>query len=116
MNEYLQQYSENHSIRLITAYVNVDHVHMLIDLDPTHSIASVVKLLKGASSRWLNQQDSHKTKFSWGRGYGAFSVSQSNVRKVFKYIANQEEHHRERSFTEEFTDFWHKYNVEEQNR
>ncbi len=94
LNDYLHQYAKNHSICLITAYVNVDHVHILIDLDPTHSVARVVKILKGSSSRWLNQQESLRTKFSWGRGYGAFSVSQSDVPRVIKYICNQEEHHR----------------------
>ena len=116
MNDYLRQYSENHSIHIIAIYVNADHVHLLIDLDPTHSIASVVKLLKGSSSRWLNQHDAHKTKFSWGRGYGAFSVSQSNAPKVMKYIHNQEDHHRVKSFTEEFEVFMSAYKVDVRNR
>jgi len=116
MKDYLQQYSKNHSIHIIALYVNADHVHLFIDLDPTHSIASVVKLLKGASSRWLNQQDASKSKFSWGRGYGAFSVSESNAHKVIKYINNQEEHHRVRPFKEEFEVFMSAYKVDVQNR
>jgi putative transposase len=116
LNHYLRSYATGHSIRLINAYVNSDHIHLLIDLDPTQSIASTVKLLKGASSRWLNQHESQNAKFSWGRGYGAFSVSQSHVHRVIKYISNQEEHHRAKQFTEEFNEFMHKYQVDAADR
>ena len=54
LNNYLREYADSHSIRLIIAYVNPNHIHLLIDLEPTQSIASTVKLLKGTSSRWLN--------------------------------------------------------------
>jgi len=116
LNNYLRSYAAGHSMRLINAYVNPDHIHLLIDLEPTQNIARTVKLLKGASSRWLNQQESLKTKFSWGRGYGAFSVSQSHVHRVIQYISNQEEHHRKRSFPDEFSDFMLKYKVDAANR
>jgi putative transposase len=116
LNNYLRSYATGHSIRLINTYVNPDHIHLLIDIEPTQSIASTVKLLKGASSRWLNQHESRNTKFSWGRGYGAFSVSQSHVHNVIKYISNQEEHHRAKQFTEEFNEFMHKYQVDTANR
>ncbi|MBL7026629.1 MAG: IS200/IS605 family transposase [Candidatus Marinimicrobia bacterium] len=116
LNDYIHTYADAHSMRLIKLYVNPDHVHLFINMDPTQSIASTVKLLKGASSRWLNQQDSQKRKFSWGRGYGAFSVSQSHAQRVIWYIHNQEEHHRQRSFTEEFSDFKFKYKVDAANR
>ncbi len=85
LNNYLRKYASTHTIRLINAYVNPDHVHLLIDLEPTQSVADTVKMLKGTSSRWLNQQESLRTKFSWGRGYGAFSVSQSQAQRVIWY-------------------------------
>ena len=97
LNQYLQEYSANHSIQTIISYVNADHVHLLIDLDPTKSLSSQVKLLKGASSRWINKRGVIPRKFSWGRGYGAFSVSQSHAGRVIKYICNQDEHHGGRS-------------------
>jgi putative transposase len=116
LNNYLREYADSHSIRLINAYVNPDHIHLLVDLEPTRSVASAVKLLKGTSSRWLNQHEALMTKFSWGRGYGAFSVSESHVQRVIWYISNQEKHHRVRQFTEEFDEFMHKYNVDVANR
>ena len=116
LNNYLYDYAECHSMRLIKVYVNPDHVHLLIDMDPTQSVASTVKLLKGASSRWLNRHEMQTSKFSWGRGYGAFSVSQSHVNRVICYIHNQEEHHRVKQFNEEFNDFMEKHQVDQANR
>jgi putative transposase len=116
LNDYLHSYADAHSMRLINLYVNSDHIHLLIDLEPTQSVASTVKLLKGASSRWLNQHELQKSKFSWGRGYGAFSVSQSHAQRVIWYIHNQEEHHRKRSFTDEFSDLKLKCKVDTVNR
>jgi putative transposase len=116
LNDYLRSYAACHSMRLINAYVNTDHIHLLIDMDPTQSIASTVKLLKGASSRWLNQQETLEAKFSWGRGYGAFSVNESHVNRVIQYISNQEKHHQMRAFTEECSEFMQKYQVDAANR
>ena len=60
-----------------------------------------MQLFKGSSSHWVNENNLCQGKFGWGRGYGVFSVSHSGVAKVAEYIANQEEHHRKRSFAEE---------------
>jgi REP element-mobilizing transposase RayT len=80
-------------------------VHALIDLPTRLSIEKVVQLLKGSSSHWLNSNEITTGKFAWGRGYGAFSVSHSNLDSVPRYIADQEEHHRVRTFTEELREF-----------
>jgi REP element-mobilizing transposase RayT len=93
-------------------YVNAERVHALIDLPTRYSIEEAVKLLKGASSHWVNQNRIVPGKFSWGRGYGAFSVSQSNVNDVSKYIASQEKHHRRRTFAEEYQKFVRAYGLE----
>ena len=86
-------------------YVNADHVHALIDLPTNTSIEDVVQLLKGSSSHWINRNDVVHGKFAWGRGYGAFSVSESNVDTVAKYVAEQEDHHRVRTFSDELKEF-----------
>lgn len=83
-------------------YVNADHVHALIDLPTNLSIEQVFQLFKGSSSAWINQNDLISGKFSWGRGYGGFLVSHSNVSMVAEYIADQEKHHRRTTFAEEF--------------
>jgi REP-associated tyrosine transposase len=93
-------------------FFNTDHTHALIDLPTNLTIEQVVQLLKGSSSHWINEQKMLRGKFAWGRGYGAFSVSQSDVERVAKYIANQEEHHRKKTFTEEYEIFVKRYGLE----
>jgi REP element-mobilizing transposase RayT len=82
-------------------FVNTDHVHALVDLPTNLCVEDAVQLLKGASSHWINESNLLPGKFAWGRGYGAFSVSESALGEVARYIANQEEHHRKKSFAEE---------------
>jgi putative transposase len=79
-----------------------DHIHLLFLLNPQKSVSEVVKQLKGASSHWVNQQDFYLHKFAWQTGFAAYSVSESVKGKVFSYIQNQKEHHRNVSFQEEY--------------
>lgn len=100
-------------------YFNADHTHSLIDLPTNLSIEQAIQLLKGSSSHWINQNRLVRGKFAWGRGYGAFSVSHSDVGRVAKYIADQEGHHRKRTFEDEYQLFVEKYGLEwrdEENR
>jgi REP element-mobilizing transposase RayT len=101
----LSQYAQSKAIYMKINYVNADHVHVLVDLPTSLSIEQVVQLLKGSSSHWINASDLITTEFTWGRGYGAFSVSESNLQHVSKYIATQEEHHRVRTFGDELKEF-----------
>jgi REP-associated tyrosine transposase len=70
-----------------------------------------MQLFKGSSSHWINEQNLVAGKFGWGRGYGAFSVSQSAVADVAGYIAGQEEHHRKKSFGDELRLFVERYEL-----
>jgi len=97
----LQHYAENKDLYMKINYVNADHVHTLIDLPTSLSIEELTQLLKGNSSHWINSNNLISGKFAWGRGYGAFSVSESKVRSVSAYIAEQADHHRVRTFAEE---------------
>ena len=92
-------------------YVNADHVHMLVDLPTGLSIEELIQLLKRNSSHWVNANNILPGKFAWGRGYGAFSVSESNVAQVAAYIAGQEEHHRMRTFADELRGFVERYGL-----
>ncbi|MEJ1239464.1 IS200/IS605 family transposase [Chryseolinea sp. T2] len=78
-----------------------DHVHLLFLLNPRRSPVDVMRKLKGQSSRWINQNQLSIQKFAWHPGFTAFSVSESQVQKVFDYITNQKEHHLRESFEEE---------------
>ena len=86
-----------------------DHVHMLIRIRPALSIAEIARIVKTNSSGWIRKKG-HK-EFAWQSGSGVFSVSDSSVPAVTKYIATQDEHHRKRSFQEEFVAFLKKNKV-----
>ena len=105
LSEYLYKYSSSKNVFMKKNFVNCEHVHVLVDLPTSISIEELIHLLKGSSSHWMNQNKLMTNKFSWGRGYGVFSVSESHLERVCNYIAGQEEHHREKSFQEEYEAF-----------
>jgi len=111
VSAYLREYAEEKRIYLKINYVNADHTHVLIDLPTGMTIEQVAQLLKGSSSHWINEQRLVPGKFAWARGYGAFSVSQSAVDTVARYIAGQEEHHRVKTFEEEYEKFVKAYGL-----
>ncbi len=111
LSDYLFNYCKEKKIFMKTNFVNPDHVHALIDLSTNITVEDCIKLLKGSSSHHINKIKLMNTKFSWGRGYGAFSVSASQLKKVETYIKNQQEHHRVKSFTEEYEIFIKKYGL-----
>jgi len=89
--------------------VQVDHLHLLVSLRSDQKVDEVAKLIKGESSHWINSENIVKPKFSWQRGYGAFSISPSHVEAVRKYILGQDEHHRKRTFAEEYRTILKRY-------
>ena len=93
-----------------------DHVHALFVLSKNHALAKVIEEVKKGSSKWLKIQGSEFRDFHWQAGYGAFSVSQTNVDEVRRYIEQQEEHHRIRSFQEEFLAFLKRHGIEYDER
>ena len=114
-SRFLKQYAVEKRIYLKINYFNPEHVHALIDLPTSKSIEEVVQLLKGSSSHWINENRLLRGRFSWGRGFGAFSVSHSHVDQVAAYIANQQAHHHRKSFSQEFELFVKKYGLEWHN-
>jgi len=90
----------------------LEHVHCLISLKSGQNIDKIMMLLKGGSSFWINRQKIIQKKFEWQDEYFAVSVSESAVNRIRDYIKNQEEHHRKRSFQEEYNEFMRKYGFE----
>ena len=88
-----------------------DHVHVLVDLSRTEALSNLVEIMKKRSSKWIKTKGEFYSDFSWQRGYGGFSISQSGIDVVKKYIDNQEEHHKKISFKDEFRMLLKKYNV-----
>lgn len=89
-----------------------DHVHILISMNPTMSVSDLVRDIKAGSSKFINEKRWMNGKFNWQEGYGAFSYSKSGVDSVVKYILNQEEHHKKKTFREEYLDFMSKFEIE----
>jgi REP element-mobilizing transposase RayT len=93
-----------------------DHIHLLVSIKPDIAISDLVRDIKANSSRWINEKRFVMNKFQWQEGYGAFSYSKSQLDNVIAYINNQEQHHKTKSFKEEYIELLQKYNVEYDER
>ena len=93
-----------------------DHLHVLFRLSKNHALARIVEEVKKGSSKWIKTQGAAFGGFHWQNGYGAFSVSQSNVEQVRRYIERQDEHHRRTAFQEEFREFLRRHGIEYDER
>lgn len=109
--QYLGGIAKKHHMIPLAIGGVADHIHALLILPPTISVAKAVQLLKGGASKWINDHFTHDRSFRWQTGYGAFSVSESNLHAVIKYINRQKEHHKKTSFQEEYLMFLEKHNV-----
>jgi putative transposase len=93
-----------------------DHVHILISLPTSISLAKAMQLIKGGSSKWIHDNFPKQRAFAWQRGYAAFSVSTSLIQENVAYIGNQKEHHRKKTFQEEYVSFLKKNRVDYDER
>ena len=89
-----------------------DHVHLFIGLKPSMCLSDLVRDIKNNTSNFINNKKLIKSKFTWQEGYGAFSYSHSQMHIVYQYILNQEEHHRRKSFKEEYLEFLERFEIE----
>ncbi|GAB4005922.1 hypothetical protein GCM10028808_06810 [Spirosoma migulaei] len=97
---------QNQGHKLLAIDGMPDHIHAFIGINPKQSISDLMQDLKGDSSKWINDKRLVKRHFEWQMGYGAFSYSHSQIDEVVQYISNQKEHHRKRTFLEEYTAFF----------
>ncbi len=88
-----------------------DHVHILFEMNPTVTLSEIIQKVKANSSKWINENNYVPGKFFWQSGYGAFSYSKSQRNNVIKYIMNQDKHHEQRTFREEYLDLLNKYEI-----
>lgn len=112
---YMHGIVENNKSKLILANGTTNHVHLLISLGKTMDISDLVGDIKRGSSVWIKEQGDFRN-FYWQEGYGAFSIGQSQVPVVMKYIENQKQHHAEKDFQTEFRALLKKYQVEYDER
>ncbi len=90
----------------------LDHVHVFFELHPDSKISDLMRLLKSSSSKWINDNKLVKGRFEWQSGYGAFSYSRSQRSNVINYIMNQEEHHKSKTFKEEYLSMLNDFEIE----
>ena len=109
--EYMGGILRNHNGVLLAAGGIADHVHLLVGLHREMAVAEAVKLVKALSSKWIHETFPDRQTFAWQTGYGAFTVSYSNMDQVKRYIANQKQHHRQRTFQEEFLAFLERHQI-----
>jgi len=93
-----------------------NHVHLLLRMQPTMSVSQAVQHIKGNSSKWIHETFPERADFAWQEGYGAFSVGVSGLQKTIAYIKNQTQHHRTRTFEEEYLEFLRRNQVEYDER
>ncbi len=89
-----------------------DHIHAFIGLRPAMAISDLVREIKNNSTNFINERKFVKGKFSWQEGYGTFSYSHSHIQNVYNYILNQEEHHKKKTFREEYIELLQKFEIE----
>lgn len=93
-----------------------DHAHLFVGLKPSMAVSDLIRDVKNNTSNFINEQKWIRGRFAWQEGYGAFSYAHSQVETVYNYILNQEEHHRKRTFREEYLGFLEKFQVPYEDR
>ena len=110
--QYITGIITNKKQKLMVINGMPDHLHILIGLNPTCALSDLVRDIKANSSKWINENKWIDGRFEWQTGFGAFTVGQSQLQTVINYILNQEEHHRKKTFRDEYTEFIKAYQIE----
>ncbi|OLE54730.1 MAG: transposase [Acidobacteria bacterium 13_1_20CM_3_53_8] len=113
---YIGGVARKHTMTALQVGGIEDHIHALIMAQPSIAPSNIAKFLKGDSSKWIKEEFSDLREFAWQDGYGAFTVSKSNISSVISYIQNQREHHKKRTFQEEYLEFLQKNGIEYDER
>ena len=111
--QHIREYAKSKSIHLLNVNGWLDHLHCLISMSSDQNIATVVGLIKGESSFWANKNLSFTEKFGWQDDYFAVSIGESQLQILNNYIHNQEEHHKKKTFQQEYEEFIKKYDFED---
>jgi putative transposase len=114
--KYISGITRNQNHKLIAINGMPDHIHLLIGLRPVQALSALMQDIKGGSSEWINRSRFVVGRFSWQEGYGAFSYKKSDLPEVINYIANQKEHHKTKSFSEEYVDLLEEFEVDYSER
>ena len=116
LQQYITGIVQNGGHKMIAINSMPDHLHLFFGFRPNQSLSDLMRDVKGESSQWINKEKFTPSIFRWQEGYGPFSYSRSQIKTVAEYIENQEEHHRKKTFLEEYKDFLNKFEVEYDER
>lgn len=114
--KYISGILKNQNHKLLAINGMPDHIHILFGMRSTQSLSDLMQDIKGGSSKWINDKKFIREKFSWQEGYGAFSYGKSQLSQVIQYIEKQEEHHRKKTFIDEYKEFLEKFEIEYDER
>ena len=109
---YMEEIARKNKMKTLAIGGTEDHVHLLLSLPVSISVAKAVQLIKGSSSKWIHDTFEKHSSFQWQTGYGAFSISISHINHTIAYIYGQKEHHRRKTFMEECALFLQKHGID----
>ncbi len=112
LHKYITGIITKRNQKLLAIFAMPDHIHLLLSIKPNITISDLVRDIKAGSSKFISESNWIKGRFRWQEGFGAFSYAKSQQDNVVKYILNQEEHHKKKTFKEEYLDFLHKFEIE----
>jgi putative transposase len=112
LNKYISGIIKGKNQKPIIVNGMPDHIHAFIGLNPSMAISDLVRDIKNNSSKFINERNWVKGKFSWQEGYGAFSYAHAQIETIYNYILNQEKHHSENSFRDEYLRLLNEFQVE----
>ena len=112
LHQYITGIIQNKDHKMLSINSMPDHLHLFFGFRPTQSLSDLMRLVKGESSEWINKEKIASSTFRWQDGYGAFSYARSQVKTVAKYIEDQENHHKKKTFLDEYKDFLKMFEVD----
>ena len=114
--KYITGIIQNYDHKLLQINGMPDHIHIFFGMRPKQSLSDLMKKVKGDSSEWINKKGFLRNQFSWQAGFGAFSYAKSQVPDVIRYIQNQENHHKKKTFIEEYSEFLKAFEIDYDDR
>lgn len=112
LHKYITGIVQNHKHKMIAINSMPDHLHMLFGMRPNQSLSDLMRIVKGDSSEWINNEKITSSLFRWQESYAALSYQKSSLSKVAAYIENQEIHHKKTTFLDEYRQFLRKFEIE----
>jgi len=112
LHQYIIGIVNNNGHKMIAINSMPDHLHLFLGFRPNQSLSDLMRMVKSDSSAWINKEKFNTSTFRWQEGYGAFSYSHSHIEDVAKYIENQEERHRKKTFLEEYKSFLEHFEID----